>query len=77
MKRLENLAFFNKDEGVSRLIAGILDHLTPLLEKDHQKAERKMREYKFVSQDLTETREHVYVELPRRVYRFLKLMHQD
>ena len=76
-KNLERLPLFDKEEGVSRLIERIIERFVPMLEKDHQRAEQKMSEYKLVSPDLRESREHMYVELPEVVYRLLKIMHQD
>ena len=74
---LESLPGFSDDKDVPGLIGKILTFLKPLLEKEHQQCKQQYSRYRLVSPDRTEEREHMNLDLPEKVYRFLKIMHQD
>ena len=76
-RRLENLPGYDAKAGVSDLIMRIMKLLVPFLEKVHQGSEQQYSKYRLVSADLTEKRDHINLDLPGEVYRFLKVMHQD
>ena len=74
---LKGLPMFKKAGNISRLILRILTLLSPGMEKKHLKGEQHYSRYEFVCEDKEIERKSVYVDLPEKLYREFKLMHQD
>jgi hypothetical protein len=77
MSNLSGLSMFKRLGNISRLIVRILTLLSPGMEEKHFKNEQMMSQYEFVSEDKDAERKNAFVYLPDRLYRQLKLMHQD
>ena len=76
-KDLKKLDMYKKTGSLSGVIVKIFSLLAPLIKKEHQWGEQRASRYLPVCDDLDEIREHVQVYFPCKVYRQLKLMHQD
>jgi hypothetical protein len=76
-KQLGSLDIFEKTVSLSGKIEKILSLLIPVMERKHKWGKQRKSEYKIVSRDPAEKREHVHAYLPISLYRRLKLMHQD
>ncbi|MBN2533614.1 MAG: hypothetical protein JXB88_12015 [Spirochaetales bacterium] len=62
---------------ISDIIVKILTILAPVIKREHNWGEQRMSRYMYVSPDPKEKRIHVHAYLPRKLYRELKLIHQD
>jgi hypothetical protein len=72
-----NLSMFHRAGTLSRLIIRVLTLLSPGMEKKHLKGEQMMSRYEFVNDYKDIERKSVFIYLPDKLYRELKLMHQD
>jgi hypothetical protein len=75
--RLRDLKFFRDSRGLSGIVVDILKMLSPVVKREHRWGEQRMSRYKAVCADPDEVRESVHVYIPEKLYRELKLMHQD
>ncbi|MBN2442312.1 MAG: hypothetical protein JXJ04_13240 [Spirochaetales bacterium] len=76
-EKLKNLDIYKKAGNLSGLIVKVLSVLTPAVRREHQWGKQRMSQYRSVSNDTEEIREHVHVYFPENVYREVKLMHAD
>ncbi|MBN2443739.1 MAG: hypothetical protein JXJ04_20425 [Spirochaetales bacterium] len=76
-KKINNLDLFKKSRGLSGKIIRILQLLTPVLGKEHKWGKQRFGRYRAVCDDPKEVRENVHVYMPDKMYRELKLLHQD
>ncbi|MBN2442124.1 MAG: hypothetical protein JXJ04_12290 [Spirochaetales bacterium] len=76
-EKLKNLDVFKDCKGVSGVIVKVLKLLAPVVRREHKWGKQRMCHYQFVCKDPGERREHLHVYLPGKVYRELKLLHQD
>jgi hypothetical protein len=77
MSNINGISMFKRAGNISRLIVRVLTLLSPGLEEKHLKNEQMMSRYEFVCEDKNMARKNVFVYLPDKFYRELKLMHQD
>jgi hypothetical protein len=77
MGSLSDLSMFRQAGNISKLIIRILTLLSPGLENKHLKGEQMMSRYEFVCDDKEAARKNVFVYLSEKLYRNLKLLHQD
>ena len=76
-ERLKGLEVFKDCTGVSGMVVKILALLAPIVKREHKWGEQKMGRYRFVCENQEEVREHMHVYIPGKLYRELKLLHQD
>ena len=74
---LLDLKLYKKTGNLSGVITKILSFLSPVIEREHKWGDQRNSRYLPVCSDPDEIREHVHVYLPEKMYRELKLMHQD
>jgi hypothetical protein len=74
---LSGLSLFKQEGNISKLIVKVLTLLAPSIEEKHLKNEQMASQYEFVCGDKKAARKNVFVYMPDRLYRQLKLMHQD
>jgi hypothetical protein len=74
---LKKLRVFKKTMGFSKTVTKILKVLHPVIKVEHKWGEQRMSKYRYVSEDKDEKRDHVHAYLDEKVYRELKLIHQD
>jgi hypothetical protein len=76
-EQLRALKVFRNCNGLSGIIVRILELLAPVVKDEHKWGEQRMSRYRPVCEDPDEAREHVHVYMPLKLYRELKLLHQD
>ena len=76
-KDLKNPDIFKMGGSLSGVIVKIFSLLAPFIKKEHKWGEQRVSRYLPVCDDPDEIREHVQVYFPVKVYRQLKLIHQD
>ena len=76
-KELKKLDMYEKEGSLYGVIMRIFSILTTIIKKEHKWGEQRVSRYLPVCDDPDEIREHVQVYFPEKVYRQLKLMHQD
>ena len=76
-KNLKNLDMYEETGCLSGVIVKIFSLLAPLIKKEHKWGKQRVSRYLPVCDDPDEIREHVHVYFPGKVYRQLKLIHQD
>ena len=76
-KELKKLDMYTETGSLSDVIVKIFSLLAPVINKEHTWGEQRASRYLPVCDDPDEIREHVQVYFPAKVYRQLKLMHQD
>ncbi|MBN2440779.1 MAG: hypothetical protein JXJ04_05520 [Spirochaetales bacterium] len=76
-EKLQNLRIFDTSKSLSGVMVKILKILTPAFGKEHKWGKQRMSKYLAVSEDPGEIREHVHAYIPDKLYRELKLLHQD
>ena len=76
-KNLKNLEIFKKSKSLSGIIVKIFSLLAPIIKKEHKWGKQRVSRYLPVCNDPDEIREHVQVYFPEKLYRQLKLIHQD
>ncbi|MBN2532090.1 MAG: hypothetical protein JXB88_04315 [Spirochaetales bacterium] len=76
-ENLENLTIYKEKGNISGIIVKILSLLKPVFEKEHKCRKQRNSQYRLVSQNPDEGREHIHTYLPAKMYRHLKLMHHD
>jgi hypothetical protein len=77
MSDVTGLSMFKRAGNISKLINRILTLLSPRIEEKHLKNDQMMSRYEFVCENKEIERKNVFVYLPDKIYRALKLMHQD
>ena len=76
-KELDTLRLYGRTWCRSRLIVEIISLMDAVLEEKHFSQEQYASKYEQVDMDPSIVRQPVHVYLPRRIYRRLKLIHQD
>ena len=71
------LSLYKEIGSLSRVIRKVLSVLMPVIEKEHKWGKQRISRYMVVSGNPEEKREHVHGYFPGKMYRRLKLMHQD
>lgn len=77
MEELKSLDLYKKTNNLSFVIVNILTILNPVLKVEHEWGYQRESKYLYVSEDSEEKRKHVAVYMQEKIYRQLKLMHQD
>ena len=76
-EELMNLDLYRVKGSLSGIIVRILSLISPIIKREHKWGKQRMSRYMAVSENPDEIREHVHVYFPGKMYRELKLMHQD
>ena len=76
-QNLRDLPIYKTTGSISGTIVKILSLLIPVLEREHKWGEQRFSRYMPVHEDAEINREHVHAYIPDRLYRRMKLMHQD
>jgi hypothetical protein len=76
-ERIRGLEIFRVYKGLSRVIVEILGVLAPVMREEHKWGEQRWTRYRCICNDPDEIRDSVHVYMPKKLYRKLKLLHQD
>ncbi|MBN2440704.1 MAG: hypothetical protein JXJ04_05145 [Spirochaetales bacterium] len=76
-ENLLGLHVFKGYKSFSGIMVAILEKLVPVMVKEHKWGEQRLSRYRSVCTDSEEIRDHVHMYVPDKLYRELKLLHQD